>query len=60
MMEMATTWVDIINMMTALTRTPRLGNQRHSRSRFGHSVRRPTQFVCPNSDNVCPNSDKKN
>ena len=23
MMEMATTWVDIINMMTALTRTPR-------------------------------------
>jgi len=29
-----------------------------SRSRFGHNVRRPTQFVCPNSDSVCPNSDK--
>ena len=28
------------------------------RSRFGHNVRRPTQFVCPNSDSVCPNSDK--
>ena len=28
------------------------------RSRFGHSVRRPGQFVCPNSDSVCPNSDK--
>ena len=26
---------------------------------FGHSVRRPGQFVCPNSDSVCPNSDKK-
>jgi len=25
---------------------------------FGHNVRRPTQFVCPNSDSVCPNSDK--
>ena len=25
-------------------------------SRFGHSVRRPGQFVCPNSDSVCPNS----
>ena len=29
-----------------------------SRSRFGHSVRRPTQFVCPNRDSVCPNRDK--
>ena len=28
------------------------------RSRFGHNVRRPTQFVCPNSDKICPNSDK--
>jgi len=27
------------------------------RSRFGHNVRRPTQFVCPNSDTICPNSD---
>ena len=27
-------------------------------SRFGHSVRRPGQIVCPNSDSVCPNSDK--
>ena len=27
-------------------------------SRFGHSVRRPGQIVCPNSDRVCPNSDK--
>ena len=25
------------------------------RSRFGHNVRRPTQFVCPNSDTICPN-----
>ena len=25
---------------------------------FGHNVRRPTQFVCRNSDSVCPNSDK--
>ena len=28
-------------------------------SRFGHSVRRRGQFVCPNSDTICPNSDKK-
>jgi hypothetical protein len=27
-------------------------------SRFGHSVRRPGQFVCPNKDSVCPNTDK--
>ena len=27
-------------------------------SRFGHNVRRPEQFVCPNSDKICPNSDK--
>jgi len=27
-------------------------------SRFGHNVRRPEQFVCPNSDTICPNSDK--
>ena len=26
--------------------------------RFGHSVRRPGQFVCPVSDTICPNSDK--
>ena len=24
------------------------------RSGFGHSVRRPGQFVCPNRDSVCP------
>ena len=30
----------------------------YTRSRFGHNVRRPTQFVCPNSDTICPNSDK--
>ena len=29
-----------------------------SRSRFRHTVRRPGQIVCPNSDSVCPNSDK--
>ena len=28
------------------------------RSRFRHTVRRPTQFVCPNKDTICPNSDK--
>jgi len=28
------------------------------RSRFGHSVRRPGQIVCPNRDKVCPNNDK--
>ena len=33
-------------------------NGEMSRSRFGHNVRRPTQFVCPNSDTICPNSDK--
>ena len=27
-------------------------------SRFGHNVRRPTQFVCTNKDTTCPNSDK--
>jgi hypothetical protein len=27
-------------------------------SRFRHNVRRPGQFVCPNSDSVRPNSDK--
>jgi len=26
-----------------------------SRSRFGHNVRRPTQFDSPNSDTICPN-----
>ena len=29
-----------------------------SESRFRHNVRRPTQFVCPNSDTFCPNKDK--
>ena len=29
-----------------------------ARSRFGHTVRRPGQFVCPNSDTIRPNSDK--
>jgi hypothetical protein len=28
-------------------------------SGFRHTVRRPGQFVCPNSDSVCPNNDKK-
>ena len=32
-------------------------NQLNS-SRFRHTVRRPGQIVCPNSDSVCPNSDK--
>ena len=27
-------------------------------SRFGHNVRRPTQFVCPNNDTICPSNDK--
>ena len=31
---------------------------KRTRSRFGHNVRRPTQFVCPSSDTICPNSDK--
>ena len=30
-----------------------------TRSRFGHTVRRPGQFVCPNSDTIRPNNDKK-
>ena len=37
----------------------RLGGAGQTGSRFGHSVRRPGQFVCPNSDTICPNSDKK-
>jgi len=31
---------------------------RQSWSRFGHTIQRPRQIVCPNSDSVCPNSDK--
>ena len=28
------------------------------KSCFGHNVRRPTQFVCPNRNTIGPNSDK--
>ena len=30
----------------------RLGGAGQTGSRFGHSVRRPGQFVCPNSDKI--------